>query len=201
MRVGPRSQPAGRHDARTRVARQGRGPQLVEPSRDTCPRDARVLSGAENAAGAPAAAPGAGQQGAGPTEKPKVPIDLNRTIGQVLDDLNLPALPNVGVAPNQTLPNGAPQASGQTSSQLLDYLLGLMRRGQASIVANPVLVGAVTVLVVVVAVFLAYNANNGLPFVPTKEINVDVSNGANLVKGNEVRRAASASAWWRGSIR
>ena len=28
------------------------------------------------------------------------------------------------------------------------------------------LVGAVTTLVIVVAVFLAYNANNGLPFVP-----------------------------------
>ena len=53
--------------------------------------------------------------------------------------------------------------------------------------ANPVLVGAVTTLVTVVAVFLAYNANNGLPFVPTREINVDVSSGSNLVKGNEVR--------------
>ncbi len=62
-----------------------------------------------------------------------------------------------------------------------------MRSRQASIVANPVLVGAVTVLVTVVAVFLAYNANNGLPFVPTREINVDVSSGSNLVKGNEVR--------------
>jgi virulence factor Mce-like protein len=62
-----------------------------------------------------------------------------------------------------------------------------MRRGQASIVANPVLVGAVTTLVTVVAVFLAYNANNGLPFVPTRQINVDVGSGANLVKGNEVR--------------
>ena len=61
------------------------------------------------------------------------------------------------------------------------------RQGQASIVANPVLVGAVTCLVVVVAVFLAYNANNGLPFVPTRQINVDVASGANLVKGNEVR--------------
>ena len=61
------------------------------------------------------------------------------------------------------------------------------RRSQASIVANPVLIGAVTTLVVVVAVFLAYNANNGLPFVPTRELNVLVSNGANLVKGNEVR--------------
>ena len=61
------------------------------------------------------------------------------------------------------------------------------RRPRASIVANPVLVGAVTTLVVVVAVFLAYNANNGLPFVPTRQLNVFVSNGANLIKGNEVR--------------
>ena len=60
-----------------------------------------------------------------------------------------------------------------------------MRR--ASIFANPVLVGAVTVLVVIVAVFLSYNANNGLPFVPSKALKVRVSNGANLVKGNEIR--------------
>jgi ABC-type transporter Mla subunit MlaD len=53
--------------------------------------------------------------------------------------------------------------------------------------ANPVLVGAVTTLVVVVAVFLAYNANSGLPFVPTRQLNVLVSNGANLLPGNEVR--------------
>ncbi len=56
-----------------------------------------------------------------------------------------------------------------------------------SIVANPTLVGAVTTLVVVVAVFLAYNANNGLPFVPTREIKVDTTSGSNLVKGNDVR--------------
>jgi ABC-type transporter Mla subunit MlaD len=55
------------------------------------------------------------------------------------------------------------------------------------IVANPVLVGAVTVLVVVVAVFLAYNANSGLPFVPTRSSTSRSTNGANLVKGNEVR--------------
>ena len=64
----------------------------------------------------------------------------------------------------------------------------MRRRGPASIVANPVLVGAVTTLVVVVAVFLAYNANNGLPFVPTtRQIDVQVANGAELVPGNEVR--------------
>jgi virulence factor Mce-like protein len=61
------------------------------------------------------------------------------------------------------------------------------RRGSASIAANPVLIGAATTLVVIVAVFLAYNANNGLPFVPTYQLNVIVPNAANLVKGNEVR--------------
>ena len=49
------------------------------------------------------------------------------------------------------------------------------------------LIGAVTVLVTVVAVFLAYNANNGLPFVPTYNVKVEVPNAAQLVKGNDVR--------------
>src|SRR4051794_36733115 len=62
-----------------------------------------------------------------------------------------------------------------------------MRRSSQSIVANPVLVGAVTTLVVVVAVFLSYNANNGLPFVPTRTAYVELTNGSELVKGNEVR--------------
>ena len=43
-----------------------------------------------------------------------------------------------------------------------------MRRRKQTAFANPVLIGAVTVLVVMVAVFLAYNANKGLPFVPTR---------------------------------
>ena len=49
------------------------------------------------------------------------------------------------------------------------------------------LVGAVTVLVVIVAVFLAYNANNGLPFVSTYNLKARVPNADALVKGNEVR--------------
>src|SRR4051812_45744063 len=52
---------------------------------------------------------------------------------------------------------------------------------------SPVLVGALTVLVVIVAVFLSYNANKGLPFVPTYDISADLPNGAQLVAGNEVR--------------
>src|SRR2546430_15844177 len=60
-------------------------------------------------------------------------------------------------------------------------------RGTASIVASPVLVGAVTTLIVIVSVFLAYNANTGLPFVPTYNLKAELPTGANLVPGNEVR--------------
>ncbi|MFL5853548.1 MAG: MlaD family protein [Solirubrobacteraceae bacterium] len=63
----------------------------------------------------------------------------------------------------------------------------MRRRGSSSIAANPVLIGAATTLVVIVAVFLAYNANNGLPFVPTYQLNAEVPNAANLVRGNDVR--------------
>ena len=49
------------------------------------------------------------------------------------------------------------------------------------------LVGAITVLVVVVGVFLAYNANKGLPFVPTYDVKAHVPSGADLVVGNDVR--------------
>jgi virulence factor Mce-like protein len=38
-----------------------------------------------------------------------------------------------------------------------------------------------------VAVFLAYNANSGLPFVPTYDLKADLPNAAQLVKGFEVR--------------
>jgi virulence factor Mce-like protein len=55
------------------------------------------------------------------------------------------------------------------------------------VIANPVLIGSVTTLVVVVAVLLAYNANNGLPFVPTRLLNVQLPNGQELNKGDDVR--------------
>jgi virulence factor Mce-like protein len=62
-----------------------------------------------------------------------------------------------------------------------------MRKQAPSALANPVLVGAMTVLVTIVAVFLAYNANQGLPFVPTRQLRVNVASGSDLVVGNEVR--------------
>ncbi|MEK6229626.1 MAG: MlaD family protein [Actinomycetota bacterium] len=59
--------------------------------------------------------------------------------------------------------------------------------GASSLAASPVLVGAVTLLVTIVAVFLSYNANAGLPFVPTYDLKAELPNAANLVRGNEVR--------------
>jgi virulence factor Mce-like protein len=62
-----------------------------------------------------------------------------------------------------------------------------MRRGTRQLGASPVLIGAVTVMIAIVAVFISYQANNGLPFVPTYQLEAQVPNGAKLVKGNEVR--------------
>ena len=63
-----------------------------------------------------------------------------------------------------------------------------MRHQRASaLTASPHLVGAVTLLVAIVAVFLAYNANSGLPFVPTYNLKAEVATGSKLVKGNDVR--------------
>ena len=60
-------------------------------------------------------------------------------------------------------------------------------RQSASLAGSPILIGAVTVLITFIAVFLAYNANSGLPFVPTYHVKVDVPNAASLVEGNDVR--------------
>ncbi len=52
--------------------------------------------------------------------------------------------------------------------------------------SNPVLIGALTVLVVIVAVTLAYNATNGLPFVPTYSLHVQAANASELTHGDDV---------------
>jgi phospholipid/cholesterol/gamma-HCH transport system substrate-binding protein len=61
------------------------------------------------------------------------------------------------------------------------------RRPGTSLAASPVLVGTVTVLVTFIAVFIAYNANAGLPFVPTYNLRAELPSGGKLVKGNDVR--------------
>ena len=62
-----------------------------------------------------------------------------------------------------------------------------MRGKGSSVAGNPVLIGAATVLVVIVAMFLSYNANAGLPFVPSYLLKLEAPSAAALVKGNEVR--------------
>jgi virulence factor Mce-like protein len=56
----------------------------------------------------------------------------------------------------------------------------------ASPFTSRVLIGAVTVLVLVIAVVLAYTANRGLPFVPTYDVNVEVPDAAGLLAGDGV---------------
>lgn len=58
------------------------------------------------------------------------------------------------------------------------------RRGVGN---NPILVGTGAVLVILVTVLLSYNANEGLPFVPTYNVRAELPGGANLVVGNDVR--------------
>jgi virulence factor Mce-like protein len=61
------------------------------------------------------------------------------------------------------------------------------RRRGGSLAGSPLLIGAVTTLIVIVAVFLSYNANNGLPFVPTYNIKVALPQGSGLQNANQVR--------------
>lgn len=63
------------------------------------------------------------------------------------------------------------------------------RRKRSRISASPVLVGAITAVIAVVSVFFSYNANKGLPFVPTYEVKAELPSAASLVSGNEVRIA------------
>ncbi len=66
-----------------------------------------------------------------------------------------------------------------------------MSARRESALRSPVLIGALTVLITVVAVILAFQANNGLPFVPHYTLHVKVSNAEELTRGNEVHMGGS----------
>jgi ABC-type transporter Mla subunit MlaD len=67
----------------------------------------------------------------------------------------------------------------------------MTRRPNASMAASPVLIGSIAVLIVVVAVILAYNANKGLPFVPSLDVQVQANNALSLGRGGEVREGGT----------
>ena len=62
---------------------------------------------------------------------------------------------------------------------------GRARREQGML-GNPILIGALTVLATIVAVALAYQANNGLPFVPKYSLHVQIADASELTHGAEV---------------
>ncbi|EHN09152.1 putativeMce family protein [Patulibacter medicamentivorans] len=62
-----------------------------------------------------------------------------------------------------------------------------MNRRRSSIAASPVLLGAAAVLIGVVAVVLSYNANKGLPFIKTYDLEMNVKNAKKLTTGVDVR--------------
>ena len=64
-------------------------------------------------------------------------------------------------------------------------------RRRNSLAASPLLIGAVTTLIIVVAVFLSYNANNGLPFVPTYDLKLVLPETSELQPNSQVRIAGT----------
>ena len=65
--------------------------------------------------------------------------------------------------------------------------MNLRRRN--SIAGSPLLIGALTTLIATVAVYISYNANNGLPFIPTYNIKAELPEASGLEPGNQVRLA------------
>src|ERR1700722_13770115 len=65
------------------------------------------------------------------------------------------------------------------------------RRREQSFLRSPVLIGALTTLVVIVAVVLAYKANTGLPFVPTYDLHVQMKDASELQKGDDVNEGGA----------
>ncbi len=58
---------------------------------------------------------------------------------------------------------------------------------QPTVLGSPILVGTITIVVLTIAVYLSYIAENGLPFVPTYRVNVQVANADEVGKNADVR--------------
>src|SRR2546425_12754547 len=65
----------------------------------------------------------------------------------------------------------------------------MTRRRPTYTFASPVLTGTVIVLISVIGIFVTYNANKGLPFVPTYRVTFTVPDAGGLAAGREVRIA------------
>jgi virulence factor Mce-like protein len=62
----------------------------------------------------------------------------------------------------------------------------------AELAGNPILTGAVLLLAALIGVVVSYNANKGLPFVPTYQVDARVPDAAELIRGGSEVRAGGA---------
>jgi virulence factor Mce-like protein len=62
-----------------------------------------------------------------------------------------------------------------------------IKRTAMELFDNPVLVGAMAILIAVVGVYVSYSAQNGLPFAPSYEVSVQLPDADELVKDADVR--------------
>ena len=100
-------------------------------------------------------------------------------------------------APNRSGTQRPPRLPTRTMTSPTSYHRAVNDDGRSragSLAASPTMVGAITTLIVIVAVFLAYNANNGLPFVPIYRVSAEICDAARLGPNNEVGSAATGSA-------
>lgn len=63
----------------------------------------------------------------------------------------------------------------------------MKRRRSSSLAGSPVLVGAATILIVLVALVLSYNASRGLPFIKTYDLFLNTADAKKLTTGSDVR--------------
>jgi ABC-type transporter Mla subunit MlaD len=69
--------------------------------------------------------------------------------------------------------------------------VNIRRRRNQSMWSNPILIGALTVLATIAAVTLAYQADNGLPFVPKYALHVQIADAEELTHGGEVHEGGA----------
>lgn len=64
-----------------------------------------------------------------------------------------------------------------------------MRRHRSALSSQPVLLGAIAVLLSMVAIYIVYNADSGLPYVPRYEVRVVLADAEHFGKTGDVRMA------------
>ena len=63
----------------------------------------------------------------------------------------------------------------------------MRRLRNPTVLGSPIVVGTITIVVVAIAVYLSYIAENGLPFLATYQVNVQVANADEVSKNADVR--------------